>query len=484
MLILPRYIIREHVGPFFFSLAVIMFVFVTKFIVQYIGKIFGKGLPFLTILEFVYLNLAWMLALAVPMAVLVAALMAFGRLSADNEITILKTSGISLYKIIRPVILTAVLLTLVMFWFNDRVLPEYNHKARLLFYSITRKKPTLQLEEGIYITIGKFSILVEEIDKSLGQTVVEKSDIMGPEILEDAADRLRNITIFDRSRTEAQRTIIANRGHLVFDKESERLVFTLFEGEIHEINTQDFSEYRRLQFTRNVFYIPAPELVFKRSEDTWRGDREMSTKMMREEVRKYRSSKEKELESMRKTLSKYFLSPDSLRSLLTTVQSSDSIPEYPTELLQSWRARALRKTQAVIQQLKSASKNISYYNKQIYKYEVEINKKYSIPFASIVFVLIGAPLGIKARKGSLGVGVSFSIGFFLMYWVFLIGGEELADRQLVSPFVAMWLANIIVGAFGIYLTYRVVKETTFIQWEKLPKFLQLFFKGGEEQSQP
>jgi len=103
MILLPKYIIKEHLGPFFFSLAVIMFVFVTKFIAQYIGRIFGKGLSILTIIEFIYLNLAWMLALAVPMSVLIAALMAFGRLSSDNEITILKTSGVSLYKIIFPV---------------------------------------------------------------------------------------------------------------------------------------------------------------------------------------------------------------------------------------------------------------------------------------------------------------------------------------------------------------------------------------------
>ncbi|MEJ2634325.1 MAG: LptF/LptG family permease [Calditrichia bacterium] len=255
MFLLARYIIKEHLGPFFFSLAVIMFVFVTKFIVQYIGKIFGKGLSLGTILEFIYLNLAWMLALAVPMAVLVAALMAFGRLSADNEITILKTSGISLYKIIRPVLVSSIILTLVMFWFNDRVLPEYNHRARMLFSSISRKKPTLQLEAGIYVTVGKFSILVQDIDRSLGQQVIDKSDNMGPSYAEDNSDRLKDITIFDRSNSDIQRTIIAKRGTLIFDKEKEKLVFTLFDGEIHEINTKDYSEYRRLQFSRNVFYI-------------------------------------------------------------------------------------------------------------------------------------------------------------------------------------------------------------------------------------
>lgn len=479
MFLLARYTIREHIGPFLFSLAVIMFVFVTKFIVQYIGKIFGKGLSIGTIIEFIYLNLAWMLALAVPMSVLVAALMAFGRLSSDNEITILKTSGISIYKIIRPALIATIFLTIFMFWFTDKVLPEYNHKARLLFSSISRKKPTLQLEEGIYMNLGKYSILVEDVERSLGEEVIDKSNIIDPDYVDDRADRLKDITIFDRSSSDLQRTIIAATGRLVFDKVRESLVFTLYNGEIHEINTKDYSEYRRLQFTRNVFYIPAPDLVFKRDEDEWRGDREMNIKMMKAEVAKYRNSISNEMKKIRQDMTVYYPAPDSIKTWLASETDNDPVTEISLSNMQSSRTKALRKTQAVIQRLKSSEKNIDFYRRQIYKYEVEIHKKFAIPFASIVFILIGAPLGIKAKKGSLGVGVTFSIGFFLLYWVFLIGGEELADRQLISPFLAMWMANIIVGSFGVYLTYRVVKETTFIRWEKLPKFLQSFFRGDE-----
>ncbi|MEL6824209.1 MAG: LptF/LptG family permease, partial [Calditrichota bacterium] len=110
---------------------------------------------------------------------------------------------------------------------------------------------------------------------------------------------------------------------------------------------------------------------------------------------------------------------------------------------------------------------------------VEIYKKYSIPFACIVFILVGAPLGIRARKGSLGVSVSFSIAFFLVYWVCLIGGEDLADRQIVHPMLAMWFPNILVGIFGLWLTYRTVQETSFINWNRLPKALQTFMRGDD-----
>ncbi|MCK6619467.1 MAG: YjgP/YjgQ family permease [Calditrichaceae bacterium] len=477
MKIISRYIVKEHTGPFLFSLAVIMFVFVTKFIVQYIGKLFGKGLSLATILEFVYLNLAWMLALAVPMSVLVAALMAFGRLSADNEITVLKTSGINLYRIVRPALIWAAALTIAMIWYNDQVLPEYNHRARLLFRSISQKKPTLELEEGIYLKLNNFNLLVQEIQKPIQKELADKSNVLDPNYANNSADKLKKITIFDFSQAQLQRTVIADHGYLVFDRERAQLVFTLFEGEIHEVNTQDYSEYRRLNFTRNVFYIPAEDLIFKRVEDLQRGDREMNIRMMNEQVNNYRREIARADSTIRAETANFLIPPETIAARLAGAKGK----KREMNVSEKYQAvsRASHKVQAAAQKISSTASNKNYFEKQIYKYQVEIHKKFSIPFACIVFVLIGAPLGIRARKGSLGVGISFSIGFFLLYWTCLIGGEELADRQLLAPFLAMWFANILVGAFGIYLTVRTVRETRFIQWERLPKVLQFFFRTGE-----
>lgn len=474
MTILSRYIIKEHLGPFFFALSVIMFVFVTKFIVQYIGKIFGKGLSLLTIFEFIYLNMAWMFALAVPMAVLVASLMAFGRLSADNEITILKSSGINLVQVLRSALIASAILTAIMIIYNDKVLPDFNHRARLLYYSISQKKPTLELEEGIYLNLGNFNIMVDDIEKSLDARIGDKGQIFDPSLNTESADKLKDVTIFDYSSPQMMRIIIGKSGYLVFDKGRERLVLTLFDGEIHEINTSDYSEYRRLTFTRNVFYIPAPELVFKRTEDSWRGDREMNIRMMEDEIQRQRESIQLQKDEINKFLNKYLIKPEVISSRLDDKAATNVEPKSSLQIPQS---RAVRETQGVQQQVKASNANIKHFEKQIYKYQVEVYKKFSIPFACIVFVLIGAPLGIRAKKGSFGVGFTFSVGFFLLYWVCLIGGEELADRQLVSPALAMWFPNIVVGIAGAYMTYRTLKETTFIRWEKLPKFLRVFFRG-------
>ena len=103
----------------------------------------------------------------------------------------------------------------------------------------------------------------------------------------------------------------------------------------------------------------------------------------------------------------------------------------------------------------------------INKYLVELHKKFSIPFASIVFVLIGAPLGIIARKSGFAMSAAFSIGFFIIYWAFLIGGEEFADRGLLSPFLSMWLPNFVLGIIGIFMCYWISTEQRIINFENI-----------------
>jgi lipopolysaccharide export system permease protein len=110
-------------------------------------------------------------------------------------------------------------------------------------------------------------------------------------------------------------------------------------------------------------------------------------------------------------------------------------------------------------------------DRQIDQFMVEVHKKYAIPAACLVFVLIGVPLGIMARRGGFGMAATLSLGFFILYYACLIGGEKLADRDIVSPFVGMWSANIIVGLMGIYLTIRIARETVIINWSAWRRFL-------------
>ncbi len=469
MKILYRYIVKEHIGPFVMALGVIMFILLLNFLVKYIGQIFGKGLSAWIIFKLIVFNLAWMFALAVPMATLVAVLMAFGRLSADNEITILKSSGISLYRIIRPSLYAAFVLMLVMIFFNDRILPESNHQAKLMFRAIRQKKPTLQLEPSIFYSVDHYTIVVNRIEKPLPDEWLDLSNLLGPEYAgKPETDRLVDVTIFDQSDPKTDVTITAEEGYMTYSVERKSLVFTLFRGEFHKMDRQKPTEYERSMFEKQVVYIPAEEFVFEERKDTDRSDREMTIAMMQRKVEYFRNQKRLRLEKYRN------IAKQNLAGVSQLVLKSDSIADAPIDTLvkriseskwQAGLAKARRVVDRYYHQAKTNTQFVSMQNRAVNKYLVEIYKKFSIPFASIVFVLIGAPLGIRARKGSMGVGISLSIGFFLLYWVFLIGGEDLADRGIVTPFWAMWGANILVGLAGVYLTYKTVKETSFFDWD-------------------
>ena len=195
MFILWRYIVREHIGPFFFGLSVIVLIFLLNLVFRELGQILSRGLEVGVIIEFFYLNLAWIFALAIPMAVLMAALMAFGRLSADSEIIALKASGVNMYHLIAPVLFVALLLDIFLVWFNNSILPEFNHRARLLASDIARKRPTLTLEPGVlYQEIKNFNLMVHEVK--------EKGD----------TSYVKNVFVEDDSDPKLNKVILADHG--------------------------------------------------------------------------------------------------------------------------------------------------------------------------------------------------------------------------------------------------------------------------------
>ena len=469
MLILWRYIIREHIGPFFFGLSVIILVFLLNLVFRELGRILSRGLEFRVILEFFYLNMAWIIALAVPMAVLMATLMAFGRLSADSEIVAIKASGINMYRLIAPVALVSVLLALFLVWFNNVVLPEFNHRARLLATDIARKRPTLNLEPGVlYQEINNYNLMVHEVRE------------------EQDTSYVRHVFVEDNSDPKLNKVILADHGKVFFNPNTGMLILILYDGEMHQLDLETMEHYRRISFPKHVMSISIPDMVLHRSESEYRGDREKSAQTMMKEVHKNRETiktrHQRILELVKAQTKKY------LPTVKVTPEEQNHsgeirlIPKQSAAIAKAspFRKRhrpktafetALHDHQRLSQQLRSEMNVISQLERSNYILLVEIHKKYSIPAACLVFVLIGAPLGIMARKGGLAAGGSISLGFFLLYWAFLIAGEELADNQHITPFMAMWLANIIVGAAGVYLVIRSVRESTFIRWEWLTNFL-------------
>jgi len=430
MKILNRYILAEHIPPFLFSVFIITFILILETIPKVVEMVIDKDISAFIVLELIFLNLAWMIALSVPMGVLVATLLAFGRFTADSEIMAIKSSGVNLLRVLIPLLVAAGVLTFGMIEFSDKILPELNHRARVLTGDIRSMRPTLTFRPGVFITdVSGYIILIDKINHIT-------SEVEGVRISE--------------TRDPAHpRIIIARSGLMKFIDNGQTVQFTLYDGELHMLDTRDPSNYRRVDFKEQVINVGGVGSSLKRSESTFRTDREMNIAQMKEVVAQAKTA----------------VAPFGVRSENTMKNKleflfSDTLnyPKDSTKTDSSALAYLKVEMQGIYQKLKRDSDQMDEQDKIVDKYMIEIYKKYSIPAASIAFILIGAPLGILSRRGGMGLAVTISLLIFTVYWAFLIGGEDLADRAIISPFVAMWAANILVGALGLYLLVKVVTE--------------------------
>ena len=446
-LLVSRYILRALVGPFIFSFSTLMFLFLLQFVMKFIDQLVGKGLTAWVIIELIALNLAWMVVLAVPMSVLVATLMAFGDMSSRNEITAMKASGVSLRRMMTPVLMAAGLLAVLLVLFFNDVLPEANHRAKTLGMDIRRKKPTLTLVAGMFSQdISGYSIMVRK-------TFEKTNDLEG-------------ITLYDYTSPVRNVVITAERGTISFSPDFRKLIFDLRQGEIHTLDLQSMSQYRRVLFRDHRIAMDVEGFDFERTaEGTFiRSDREMSAQEMLAIVDSLRRDRNA-IDSSLRTLVE-----DEMDHLLAGREAPAPYPGF-REIPRPRTERSLTHVRQMSSMVENEMLRIETLSSQIGQFMVEVHKKYSIPAACLVFVLIGIPLGIMARRGGFGVAATVSLGFFLLYWACLIGGEKLADRGILSPAIGMWSANVILTLVGIVLTMRIGRETIVINWDALRRFV-------------
>ena len=417
----------------------ITFILFVNFLLRAIDRFLGKGLDLITILEYLFLNLAWILALSVPMAVLLATLMTFGRLSEDNEINAMRASGIGFLTIMRAPILFGIIITLVLIYFNNFILPEMNFKARLLSGDIYRKRPDMNIEPGIFLdNLPDYSMIVG------GKS---KKGIM------------TDVRIFSKGSKETQTSIHSNSGNL--NTLEDAFLLTLYDGEIHELGQKDYTNYRRIIFDKHVINIPAKDLLLNRRDSTNRSDREMTVPMMLRKINSY----EKRLNIVYKRLSGNFfrtigdsILPSSIEQGKQFIENNLYKIRNNTTLTKAQIIKKEKRIKNLERQINNEFNLIKSYKKSKNKYGVEIHKKFSIPFACVLFVLLGAPLGVMSKKGGFAVSTSLSFGFFLIYYILLIGGEEMADRNILSPSVGMWTPNLIILCIAFYLLIHTIRE--------------------------
>lgn len=431
---------------------------------KFADKLVGKGLDTWVIVKLIAYNLSWMVVLVVPMASLVSTLMAFGGLSQNNEVTIMKSSGVSLYRMMFAPFLASIVVAYLLFQFNNDVLPDANHAAKNLMSDISQTKPTLSLEPGFFSQeVNNYAILVRGIDQKTND--------------------LFQITLYDYSNPSKINIVTAKEGKIFFSKDRTKLIMDLRDGEIHESDVQNTNIYRKLEFEKHRIAMNADQFALQQSGSSFRGERELSVEDMQaitDSMKLILISNEKSF--LNEFKKQFFI--DSTSGNARDISRIKKIPGTEDEIYSRINAenrakespdiiymRAIEKIRTTKNILSSALSRVEYSNRDIEKYDVEIYKKYALPVACIVFVLLGAPIGIMVHKGGFGVAAGISLFFFLIYWAFLIGGEKLSERGFFSPFWGMWAANIVLGFAGILLTIKTNKEVKNISFEFFKKLL-------------
>jgi lipopolysaccharide export system permease protein len=473
-MLLYRYIVKEHIFPFLASLGIIVFLFIMQQAIFMLDRIVSKNIDPMVVLEVFIIQLGWILALGIPMAILSATLMTFGRMAGDNEITAIKASGRSMAALVVPVMALAAVMTVSLFFFHDLILPEANHHAANLLGDISRKRPAAFIESGVLIKdFPNYTLYVEHVNSKTG-------DLKGVRIFSDDPNQDPNVTV-------------AQTGNIRVTDDGEYIELSLFNGETHSTSRKNEKDYFIARFAKQVFYLKNIDTRLERTTEGNRGDREKTITMMMDDVREFKESSRtmalaytdvldsvadfiarmdtvaltgKQVSHADSAAAPKETAPDNVRPAADT-GSGGYEKDSLAYAFAAWGANLKNGAGQAVSMMRSDNITVDRYirakqanDAEIARYMVEIHKKFAIPVACIIFVLIGAPLGIMARRGGLAVGATYSVFFFVIYWASLISGENLADRRIISPAAGMWAGNVFLAACGAALMILMMRETS------------------------
>lgn len=458
---LSRYLLRLHIAPFVFALVALTALLLLNHLARRFADFVGKGLPWSVVAEFFALAVPFIVAMTVPMAVLVAVLYTWSRLAESSEYTALLSCGVSPMRLVTPVALAGVAVSLASFAFSDQILPRSNHRLRMLMVDIQRKKPNFVLKEQVANEVMP------------GQLFLRAARISA------AADRLGDVTIYDLQTPERRRVIHADSGRLAYANGFSDLHLTLHDGVIIEAVPSEPAEFRSTYFATHLIRVEGVGDTLERTlEDSYRTDRELSVCEMDARMitveRQARQARAERLAALRAGLreaaglrapppadSVPFRRPlwycrvlgklgDWLRPAPAAAQTPQpSVTQRPTPPAeQEPPPEAARGARRSANQIASLWQRGRAAQRDAASYQVEVHKKFVLSTACFVFVLLGVPLALRFPRAGVGLVIGASLTVFTVYYVGLIVGEDLGDGLIVNPALAMWLPNLIFAAVG------------------------------------
>ena len=490
---LDSLILKSFIGPFFVTFFVVVFILLLQFMLKYFDDILGKDLSFSVLFEFLFYFSVRITPDALPLAVLLSSIMTFGNLGENNELTAIKSSGISLIRTLFPLFIISVLISFFAFYSNNNFVPKANLKALSLLYDIKRKKPSMDLKEGqFYSGIPGYTIKANhKINDKL----------------------LKDVMIYDHVTYQGNnRVILSDSAFMYSILDNRYLVFELFDGSSYTEVPSQSSRFKYInQFYRNNFSFM--KLIFDMSsfdlkrtkEELFAGDYRMkNTDELSNSIDSLRFNQSKQKYIMLKNSSSFydyhmkdnFILPDDVKKIRSEFNEEALVKDYFTKnkslinlsdtFLNSTNnilgydrntySRALNTARNIKTNLSINSARIKSQNFEINKNEIELIKKYAQAFACLSMFLIGAPLGSLIKRGGIGVPVIISIVFYIIYYVLNILGIKWAREDMISAELAAWLSNLILFPIGLFFLYHSRKDSRIFEFNIKDYFLSKISK--------
>lgn len=454
-----------------------------QFLWKYVDDLIGKGLSGWILAQLIFYASAQLVPMALPLAVLLSSIMTLGDLGEHMELTAAKSAGISLLRIMLPVFVTVVFISIFAFFFSNNLLPIANLKRNVLIYDIQHQKPTVAIKEGIFFNeIDGFSLRVTRKGED-GQS-------------------LYNMIVYDHTSGQGDDHIItAEKGNMIQDEKNMSLTLHLENGDQYKELQPKKPEQQNYEMYHTSFKswdkkFDLSKFKLSRTDETFFKDMKqmMNLPQLVHQIDTIGMDRQNLVTSLHNYVVPYYGYTRTGMDTLKGPIKKEAV-NYPTDfkntadMLRTFNKgeqntimeRALTQARNIKNYANIVVKQVEFKDSDIVKYTIEIYRKFTLSIACIVLFLIGAPLGSIIRKGGLGWPLFYSIIFFIIYHVTSIIGEKTADKMVISAFEGMWMATFVLTPIGIFLTYKAANDSQLFDIDPYKRFFMRFLPTKAKQ---
>lgn len=484
---LHLFILKSFLGPLAMTFFISLFILVMQFLWRYVDDLVGKGLEWYVMSELLFYASLQVVPMALPLAILLASLMTFGNMGEHYELTAIKSAGISLPRIMQPLVIFILMVAGGAFWFSNHLLPVANLKLYSLLYDVRQTRPELDIKEKVfYDGIGDFSIKIDEKDR--------QTNMMHTIMIYDHRDKL----------SKNSNVTLADSGKLQVSSDKKYMMLTLYNGirfdekvaqEKRRLRDRELQSFRTDVFGSQTALIELQGFDFTRTDEGFfkSSDRMKNLTQLRVDEDSIQILKNKQVNDLSKRMSethfmqvRYFYRNDTVETLNDAILKEASVnadslmAALSVERQRNAYETALRQARENRQLIEDQFRFIEKEDEKIVKHQMERHRKFTLPFACVVFFFIGAPLGAIIRKGGLGMPVVISVLFFIVYYVINTTGEKMARENIWETWQGMWLSSGILLVIGAFITYKSATDSALLNADAYTIFFQKLFKKRKQ----